>query len=92
MLKKVKLALRVATDAYDDELRALINAAKLDLAHSGIRTDAPDALVRRAVITYCRVHFGSPGDFDRLKASYDEQKAQLKIAARYRRDGGDGAV
>ena len=31
MLTKVKLALRVTTDAFDSELNDLIDAAKLDL-------------------------------------------------------------
>lgn len=45
-------------------------------------------LILRAVITYCRVHFGSPDDYDRLKASYDEQKAQMQMATGYT-DWGD---
>ena len=45
-------------------------------------------LILRAVITYCRVHFGTPEDYDRLKASYDEQKAQMQMATGYT-DWGD---
>ena len=29
------------------------------------------------------VNFGSPSDYDRMKASYDEQKAQLQMATGY---------
>lgn len=35
------------------------------------------------LITYVRVHFGSPADYDRLKASMDEQKAQLMSCSGY---------
>ena len=42
-----------------------------------------DALVLRAVVTYCRLNFGQPDDYDRLKASYDEQKAQMGMATGY---------
>lgn len=84
MLDKVKLALRLTTTAYDTELTGYINAAKLDLGIAGV--DLPtelDAIVETAIITYCRIHFGTPSDYDRLKASYDEQKAQLSMADGY---------
>jgi hypothetical protein len=45
--------------------------------------DPADPLVFRAVATYCRLHFGSPEDYDRLKSSYDEQKGQLITASGY---------
>jgi len=84
MLEKVKLALRITTNAYDSELTDLIDAAKLDLGIAGVvLPETLDAIVSRAVVTYCKVHFGSPDDFDRLKASYDEQKAQLSMATGY---------
>ena len=79
MLAKVKLALRVTTNAFDDEITGLIAAACADLGVVGVNVDATtaDALLTRAIITYCRMNFGSPEDYDRLKKSYDEQKAQL---------------
>lgn len=80
-LNAVKLALRITTDAFDTELTDLISAAVLDLKVAGVtNNDTTNALVRRAVITYCRLHFGEPDDYDRLKASYDEQKAQMGMA------------
>lgn len=84
MLESVKLALRITTDAFDDEIQDLINAALADLGIAGITNlDEADALIKRAVITYCRVNFGEPDDYDRMKASYDEQKAQLQTATGY---------
>ena len=86
MLNKVKLALRITTDAVDSELTDLINAALLDLGIAGVNefeATTTDALIIRAVITYCKVHFGEPDEYDRLKASYDEQKAQLGMATGY---------
>jgi len=78
IVNDVKKALRVTTDAFDDEIALLIDAAYQDLGIAGVEPEAPgDAVVLRAVITYCRLNFGSPDDYDRLKASYDEQKAQL---------------
>lgn len=86
MLALVKKALRIkaTTTAYDDELNMLIDAARLDLGIAGVvLPDALDAVCKQAVVTYCKMHFGVPEDADRLKASYDEQKAQLSMATGY---------
>lgn len=84
MLEKVKRALRITTTAYDDELTDLINSAKIDLGIAGVvLPETLDAVCNTAIITYCRVRFGAPDDYDRLKASYDEQKAQLSMATGY---------
>ena len=47
-----------------------------------------DKLVQRAVITYARLHFGSPPDYDRLDTSYETQKTQLMHAGGYTNYGG----
>ena len=84
MLEKVKLALRITTDAFDSELNDLITAAQLDLGIAGvILPDELDSVCSVAIITYCKIHFGEPDEYDRLKASYDEQKAQLSMATGY---------
>jgi len=84
ILTATKLALRITTDAFDAEITDLINAACLDLGIAGVtETDTDDKLVRRAVITYVKMHFGEPDQYDRLKASYDEQKAQMSMATGY---------
>ena len=49
-----------------------------------------DDLVKRAIFTYVRAHFGSPDDYDRLKESYNTQKVQLMHASDYTNYGGDG--
>lgn len=78
MLAKVKMALRITTTAYDTELNDLIEAAKQDMGVAGVVLPSTlDELVTRAIITYCKMSFGLPEDYDRLKKSYDEQKAQL---------------
>ena len=85
MLTAVKLALRISTNAYDDEIQALIDAAYLDLGIAGVDTTTlvGDPLVVQAVKTYVRMSFGSPSAYDRLKRSYDEQKAQMQTATGY---------
>lgn len=86
MLESVKLALRIKTDAFDDELNELIQAAYIDLGIAGVSTTTAaekDPILSLAVKTFCRMHFGQPDDYDRLKRSYDEQKAQLSMSSAY---------
>lgn len=83
-LDKVKMALRISTDAFDDELTDLIAAAQQDLGIAGVIVPQTlDAICTRAIITYCKMSFGLPEDYDKLKKSYDEQKAQLSNATGY---------
>ena len=83
ILDAVKLALRVSADVFDNEINDLIEAAKSDLGIVGVENAETDPLIKRAIITYCRLYFGEPDDFDRMKAAYDEQKAQLITATGY---------
>jgi len=82
MLDAAKMALRITTSAFDSEIESLLNAALLDLGVAGVVTPS-DALVQQACITYVRMNFGQPDEYDRLKKSYDEQKAQLATATGY---------
>ena len=59
MLSNVKTALRISTDAFDEELNDLIASAKADLGIAGvINVEESDPVIKTAVITYCRLHFG----------------------------------
>ena len=89
MLDTVKLAMRIANTDYDAEISSLIEAACGDLGIVGVTatSSTTDALLTRAIITYVRLHFGTPDDYDRLKAAYDEQKAQLITATGYGLEG-----
>lgn len=94
MLDSIKKALRLTTTAHDDELNGLIAAAQADLKLTGIpvETLSDNALLKMAIITYCRLHFGSPSDYDKLKASYDEQRAQMMTATGYGIEDDYGSV
>lgn len=97
MLAKVKLAKRISTTVFDSELLDLIAAAIADIRHAGVEFEATevktdgvvtdysieDPLISRAVVTYCVMNFGDPENYDRLKASYDEQKGQLRESSGY---------
>lgn len=82
LVTKAKAACRVTTSFYDDEITDLVNAALADLPLGGVTEtiDTDDPLIIRAVCTYCKMNLGNPENYDRLKASYDEQKSQLGTA------------
>ena len=83
ILNTVRLALRITTEAFDVELTNLINAGMSDLGIAGVNGEnvaLTDPLTMQAIITYCKMNFGEPDEYDRLKKSYDEQKAQMSMA------------
>lgn len=84
VLTAAKLAGRITTDAYDEQIVDLLSAALMDLGVAGVNIPEQwDSLVRQAAITYFLLHFGAPEEYDRLKRSYDEQKAQLATCTGY---------
>lgn len=96
LLDKVKVACRVTSTAYDDELTDLIEAGLADMNITDVDSDLLvsgselDPLVQRAVITYCKMNFGYLSDeqYQKFKASYDEQKAQMLMSSSYTTWGG----
>lgn len=84
MLALVKVALRITSSAFDDELNMLIASAQTDLGIAGVELPSTlDEISQTAICTYCKMNFGNPSNYDKLKASYDEQKAQLQTATGY---------
>lgn len=84
LIAQAKKARRISTDAFDDEVERLLNAGLQDLGVAGVTVpEELDDLVSQAAITYFMANFGEPEDYDRLKASYDEQKAQMSMRSGY---------
>jgi len=92
MLDKVKLALLISTEDFDDELEDLIGAAFIDLNIGDVDPDVTviettDPAIIRAVCSYCGYQFelmhGTLQRSEAFKKSYDEQKAQLSMATNY---------
>lgn len=86
MIESAKKAARITTDAYNDEVDRLLNAALLDMGVAGVEVpEGIDDLVAQCAITYFLMNFGQPDRYDQLKRSYDEQKAQLSHCTGYTR-------
>lgn len=86
MLEKVKLALRISTDSFDEEIEDLIEACKIDLNISGVNeVDEDDALIRRAILIYCKANFGLDNkDSEKYEKSYTMLKQHLSLSSDYR--------
>lgn len=87
LLDDVKVALRISdtNTAFDGEVSDLISAAQRDLLVAGIKvTDETDALIKRAIVTYCKAHFGYDNpDADRLLKAYEMLKMHLMLSTEY---------
>lgn len=94
LINAAKMAARISTTAFDAQIDALLDTAMLDMGVAGVEVpDTFDPLIEQAAITFVLMRFGQPDQYDRLKRSYDEQKAQLATCTGYTDWGnGDGQV
>ena len=88
MLDDVKVTLRVSHTALDSEINDLIAAARQDLILAGVTASkansSTDALIKRAVNTYVKAHFGFDNpDHERLVSAYNQLKLHLTLAGDY---------
>ena len=88
MLEEVKTVLRVRNAAFNSEIEDLIEAARADLALSGVSKEKTqldtDPLITRAIKTYCKAHFGYDNpDAIRFQDSYVMLKQHLSLAGDY---------
>ena len=83
---EVRKALRQKSDAFDDEIEALIQSAILDLKGAGVvNLDTADPLIKRAITLYSRAHFGmgDPAVRKEYERSYDKLKLHLSVSKDY---------
>lgn len=95
MLEKVKNALRVKSNAFDDEILGIIAAAQADLrlvgvavpsegqAAEGATPTADDPLLTRAIILYAKANFGYSDESEKYQKAYDHLKCSLSLAGDY---------
>ena len=84
-LDKVKLNLRISSDVFDNaEIQPLIDAALAELRRRGvINQPAEDPLIFRAVVFYCKAHFGFDKDGTRYEAAFDKLADALALSGEY---------
>ena len=86
MIEHIRLSLRLSSEIFDCEIKALIDACIADLKLSGIDTDKdhPDiqVLIRQAVTLYCKAHFGFADIAVKYVDIYEKLKVVLGIASK----------
>lgn len=85
MLEAIRNALRIKSAVFDDEIKDLIAACKLDLSISGIKIiDDADPLIKQAVKTYVKANFGLDNkDGEKYMESYEAIKRHLALCGDY---------
>lgn len=84
MLQSIKLALRIASTAFDSEISIIIESCKLDLQLAGVqKITETDPLIIRAVTLYAKANFGFQEDSEKFQRAYDMLKSSLCLAGDY---------
>lgn len=85
MLESIKMALRIKSSAFNDEINDLIEEAKLDLKTSGVIViDDTDPLIKKAIKTYCKANFGLDNkDSEKYQNAYESIKNKLALCGDY---------
>ena len=87
LLDDVKVALRISASntSFNTEINDLIGAAQRDLLVAGIKvTDTADPLIKRAIVTYCKAHFGYDNpEAERFEKAYKAIKLHLMLSSEY---------
>ena len=89
----IRQRLRNSSNALDNEITDLINAARADLVLGGVleskAEDESDPLILQAISTYVKAEFGLDNDdSEKYRASYKEQRNGLTLSERYIAEGG----
>lgn len=94
LLQEVKVAIRATGNSLDDgEIVPLIEAAKATMRKAGIvKQDTADAMIRRAIVSYCKAHFGYDNpEAERFERTFESIKNMLSQLSEYTRAPEGGA-
>lgn len=88
MLDDIKNVLRVSGTDFDVELNDLIESARQELLLAGVHTalanSNSDALVKKAIMVYCKAEFGFDNqEADRFRKAFDSLKQHLTLSSQY---------
>lgn len=92
MLNKIKLALRISGNDFDDEIQDLIDACLDELEGLGIyygTFHAQDKQIYTAVVAYCKWHFGDSDTAEKWEHIYYDVVSKLQVRSGYGLSEGD---
>lgn len=86
-IDKIRAALRVDDNSMDEDIRDTINACISDLVLSGVsqtKANSEDALILRAVKSFCKSEFSSEDkESQRYRDAYESLKIHLCLSQDY---------
>lgn len=90
MLERMKLALRVTTDKFDDEINGVIQAARMELIRAGVKKAKAerddDELITSAIRAYVLAQYSTDTKMtEGYWTSFRYQLDNLRKTAEYRR-------
>lgn len=94
LIDDIHVNLRLSTGDFDAaELEPLMAACRRDLELAGVApavaNDDSDPLIARAIVLYCKAHFGYGTDGERYKEAYDSIRRTLAHSQAYAPTEGD---
>lgn len=82
-IEKLRKRLRIASDAFDDEISDLASACQKDMESSGIYGDLNDPLYFQAVVLYEKAYFGSSEDSEKMQEAYQALTISMSLSGDY---------
>lgn len=87
-LEEIRVSVRISSKSLDNELKSLIQSARLDLSLVGISNkkinDETDNLIKNAIINYVRSEFGIDNkDSEKYRNSYEMLKTKMSFSQEY---------
>lgn len=87
LIDNVKLALRIKSSSFDDELQNLIDACKVDMNISGVEViSETEPLTERAIIFYCKGNFGYDDKAEKFQDAYEKLKIAMSLSGDYKNE------
>lgn len=87
LIDDVKNELRVSGADFDNEIQGLIDAVKLEMKSKGLdekKINNDDALVRQAIILYCKANFGWDNpEAERFQNRYEMTLNHMLLSGEY---------
>ena len=80
MLDKIRLALRLTNNMFDEEIESHIAACRADLRLAGIRINDENPLTLHAYTLWCKAHFGFADVGEKYLQVYESLKTPLRLA------------
>jgi uncharacterized phage protein (predicted DNA packaging) len=85
LIDRVKLALRISSNDYDEELSELIRAARADLQMCGVKAlDDDNPIIAQAIKLYCKAYFGDNDEKNKFLNAYNALKISMSLAGEFR--------